>query len=104
MVRTIIAAILLLFGFFMFGTAVLGVYRFRYVLSRMHAAALGDTLGILSCLAGLIVLCGFSFHSLKMAVIVCFLWLAGPVSSHLIAKAEVMTHPHIHDECEIVDK
>ena len=50
------------------------------------------------------VLCGFNFHSLKMAVIVCFLWLAGPVSSHLIAKAEVMTHPHIHDECEVVEK
>ena len=47
MVRTVIAAVLLLFGFFMFGTAVLGVYKFRYVLNRMHAAALGDTLGIL---------------------------------------------------------
>ena len=43
MVRTVIAAVLLLFGFFMFGTAVLGVYKFRYVLNRMHAAAMGDT-------------------------------------------------------------
>ena len=31
----------LLFGLFVFFTAVLGLYRFDYVLNRMHAAAVG---------------------------------------------------------------
>ena len=35
----------LLFGLFVFFTAVLGLYRFDYVLNRMHAAAVGDALG-----------------------------------------------------------
>ena len=45
-----------LFGLFVFFSAVLGLFRFDYVLNRMHAAAVGDSLGIFCVLIGLIVL------------------------------------------------
>lgn len=81
----------LLFGLFLFMVEMIGVFRFHYVLNRMHAAAIGDTLGIGSCFLGLIILSGFSFTSLKLALVIVFLWIASPTSSHLIARLEVTT-------------
>ena len=68
-----------------------GVFRFQYVLNRMHAAAMGDTLGIGCCLLGLIIMKGFGFTSLKLLLVIIFLWFSSPVSSHLIARLEVAT-------------
>ena len=70
----------------------IGVFRFKYVLNRMHAAAMGDTLGIGFALAGLILMSGFTFTSVKLLLVIVFLWFASPVSSHLIARLEVTTN------------
>lgn len=90
-VRFLAGAVLLLCGLGIFLVEMIGVYRFKYVLNRMHAAAMGDTLGIGFSLAGLIVMSGFSFTSLKLLMVVIFLWFSSPVSSHLIARLEVTT-------------
>ena len=90
----------LLAGLFMFAVELIGVFKFKYVLNRMHAAAMGDTIGLGLCLVGLIILCGFNYTSLKMALIIVFLWLASPVSSHLIARLEVTTNEEIEKFCE----
>ncbi len=100
MIQTLIGLILVTMGVFVACVAVLGTYRFHYVLNRMHATALCDTLGLLLVLAGLIVLLGVSWHSAKLAVIIVFMWLASPVMSHLTGRAEILTHTHIEDECE----
>ena len=60
--------------------------------NRMHAAAIGDTLGIGFALLGLIVISGFNFTSLKLFLVIVFLWFSSPVSSHLIARLEVSTN------------
>ena len=91
----------LLVGLWIFCVQLLGVYKFKYVLNRMHAAAMGDTLGIFASLFGLILLTGFNFTSLKMGLIICFLWLASPVSSHLIARLEAQTNEHLEEFCEL---
>lgn len=88
-------------GLFVFFTSVVGIYRFRYVLNRMHAAALCDTLGIFLVLIGAILLRGPSMTALKLVLILIFLWMTSPVASHLIAEMEVMTHPGIEHECEV---
>ena len=92
---------LLLVGIAIFLLQVFGVFKFKYVLNRMHAAAMGDTLGIGISLTGLILLCGWNFTSLKMAMIIVFLWLASPVSSHLISRLEVVTNEHLAENCEL---
>ena len=81
--------------------AVLGIYRFHYVLNRMHAAAMLDSLGILFVILGLMVLSGFQFGTLKLALIIVFFWLAGPVSSHMISKLEVLINENLKEECEV---
>ena len=103
-VRIVAGIILIAVGLFVYITATFGLLRFHYVLNRMHAAALGDTLGILFVLLGLMILVGFNFHTLRLGLIICFLWLASPVSSHLLAKAEFVTFKHIKSECEVVEK
>lgn len=88
LIRFIVGAILIILGLIVFFVEVFGVYRFRYVLNRMHSAAMGDTLGLALCILGLIILCGINFTSLKLLSVIVFLWLASPVSSHLIASLE----------------
>ena len=88
-IATVIGLGLLLFGLFVFFSAVLGLYRF------------GDALGIFCILAGLMVLHGWSLSGAKTLLVFLFLWLTSPVSSHLIAEMEVMTVAEIEKECEV---
>lgn len=90
-IRFLAGAVLLLTGLLIFLIQMIGVFRFKYVLNRMHAAAMGDTLGIGCCLLGLIVMKGVGFTSLKLLLVIIFLWFSSPVSSHLIARLEVTT-------------
>lgn len=91
-IRFLIGGGLLLCGLGTFLIEIIGVFRFRYVLNRMHAAAIGDTLGIGFALSGLIIISGFNFTSLKLFFVIVFLWFSSPVSSHLIARLEVSTN------------
>lgn len=91
-VRFLVGGGLLLAGLVTFIIEMIGVFRFRYVLNRMHAAAIGDTLGIGFALLGLIVMNGLNFMSLKLFLVIVFLWFSSPVSSHLIARLEVATN------------
>ena len=100
-VRFLAGAVFLLLGLGIFLIEIIGVFRFRYVLNRMHAAAMGDTLGIGFSLAGLIVMNGFDFTSLKLFLVIVFLWFASPVSSHLISRLEVMTDETLPEHCEL---
>lgn len=99
----ILGMFFILSSMFVFVSSVIGIYRFKYVLNRMHSAALCETLGMMLLVTGLTLLLGASWHAAKMILIVIFLWLASPVGSHLIARAEVLTHAHLDDELEVVD-
>ena len=98
-IATVLGLAVFLFGLFVFFTAVLGLFRFDYVLNRMHAAAVGDTLGMFCILIGLILLHGWSLSAAKVVLLLAFLWLTTPVAGHLIAEMEVWTIPDIRTEC-----
>ena len=100
-VRLLVGSAFLVCGLVIFFTEVFGVFHFRYVLNRMHAAAMGDTLGIASCLIGLIIFSGINFTSLKLLLIIVFLWFASPVSSHVLARLEVATNDNLESHCQI---
>ena len=82
---------------------ILGVYRMKYVLNRMNAAALIDTLALLFMNIGLMIANGFTFTSLKLFLIVLVMWLTSPISGHLISKLEYVTNEKIEEEI-IVDE
>lgn len=88
-VRAVIGAVFLLGGTFFMVSAVIGNYRFDNALARMHAAGLGDTLGLLLILIGIVVICGISAWTAKLAVILVLLWTSSPAVTHLIMKMEI---------------
>ncbi|NLX82334.1 MAG: monovalent cation/H(+) antiporter subunit G [Clostridiales bacterium] len=92
--RFILTTGFLISGLIILITSVIGLYKFDYVLNRMHAAAMGDTLGILFCLLGLTISAPDIYVALKLLLIITFLWFASPVSSHLIARLEVTINPY----------
>ena len=90
-IRFALSAACLVTGLVFMMLAVFGVNRFHRALNRMHAAAMGDTLGILFVFAGLILFRGFSMASFKLLLVILFFWTAGPVSGHMISRLEAMT-------------
>lgn len=103
-VRLALGIIFLLIGMFLFGIQIIALFKFRYVLDRMQAAAMGDTLGIGSSLLGLMLLSGWNLTTAKLALVVIFLWCSSPVSSHLIARLEAVTNPEIEKKCEVPEE
>lgn len=100
-IRLVAGGAMILCGLGIFLTEIYGVFHFRYVLNRMHAAAMGDTLGISFSLIGLMIFSGLNFTTLKMALIVVLLWIASPVSSHLLAKVEFTTNESLEKHCKL---
>lgn len=103
MIRIIIAGLLLFCGLFVLGIATIGIFRFSTMLNRIHVAAKCDTLGALLVLSGLIILSGMNIFSLKLFLVIIFLWLCNPVASHLVARAEVRTNPNLESICDFID-
>lgn len=93
-----LVAIFVLASLFMIFCGILGVYQMKYVLNRMNAAALIDTLALLFMNVGLIIANGFTFTSLKLFLIVLVMWLTSPISGHLISKLEYVTNEKIGEE------
>lgn len=105
MIFDVLGLILLVLGIVIFFLEILGIIKFRFLLNRMHAAGMGDTLGISLCLLGLIFISGLNFNSLKLFLIVVFLWFASPTSSHLISELEAVTDDHLEDNVKLeIDK
>lgn len=100
-IQLIAGGIFIVIGVLTLVVSVFGVYRFHYVLNRMHSSAMGDSLGILFIIFGLMILSGFQFGTLKLALIIVFFWLAGPVSSHMIGQMEILTNENLKEECEV---
>lgn len=103
-IRFLFGAVFLLGGMVVFFVEVFGIFKFDYVLNRMHAAATGDTLGIALSLIGLIIFSGLTFTSLKMLLVIAFLWIASPVASHMLARFEVTTNEELEKECELPEE
>lgn len=73
-------------GLFFLTVGTIGILRFPDIFTRAHSAAKCDTLGAILCLLSLILYSGVSFSSLKIILIIIFLWITAPTATHLIAK------------------
>ena len=100
-IRFILTTLFLLAALTIFVSQFVGVHRFRYVLNRMHAAAMGDTLGLFFGITGVCISATSVDTLIKFILVVLFMWFASPVSSHLIAKLEWITNPDISKEAEV---
>ena len=101
-VRFVIAALFMVSGLIVLIGSTLGLFRFKYVLNRIHVTATSDTFGILLTFISLMIVFGLKIASLKLLLVIVFLWIANPVASHLIAHIEIATNPRIDEECEVI--
>lgn len=91
LIRVILTAVLLALGVGSILLSVLGVFRFRFAMNRMHCAAITDTLGALCIVAALAVAAGSWTYLPKLGLILAFLWVGSPLSSHLVGRLEIST-------------
>jgi len=84
---TMLAWVLLLAGAFFLVTGALGMVRLPDVFTRMHAAGMTDTMGAGLILAGLCVYGGASLVTLRLLLVLAFLWFTAPIATHAVAKA-----------------
>ena len=91
------SAIVLLGSVFMVIGA-LGVVRMPDVFTRLHAASVSDTFGVGLILIGLILVGGLTLVSVKLAFLLAFLFLTGPVATHAVARAALDAGVKARDE------
>lgn len=84
---TAIIILFLVAGVFFFLVGVVGLLRLPDVYTRMHATTKCDTLGAGLILFALALYSGFSATSMKLLLMILFLWLTNPTAAHVIARA-----------------
>lgn len=103
LIRLILMILFIGSGLFIFGVATFGLFKFDYILNRVHVAAKCDTLASLLIIVGIMLYIGFSFLTLKLLLVIVFLWLTNPVATHLVGQTEVITNKDIEKECEVIE-
>ena len=86
-VLSVLTWALLLAGAFFFLTGALGMVRLPDVFTRMHAAGMADTMGAGLILAGLCVHSGVNLVTVRLLLVLAFVWFTSPIATHALAKA-----------------
>ena len=103
-IRFGLTAVLVAAGLFLMITAVVAQYRFKYVINRMHAASMSDSLGLTLMYAGLCISAPDGWTVVKFIMIIGFLWITSPTAGHLIARLELTSNEHPESQMEVVEK
>ncbi len=91
----IVVSIMLIAGLVFFAGGTLGIIRFPDFYSRLQAAGMMDTMGLLLALGGLALYTlhdlsmGAVLTSLKIVMIVVFIYITSPTATHAIVDAGV---------------
>jgi len=83
----VLVIFLIVSGLFFFLVGTIGILRFPDALTRAHGAAKCDTLGAFLTLLGIILYRGVSPFSIKLILVIIFLWISNPTATHIIAKS-----------------
>lgn len=83
----IVIGVLLLGSIFFFLVGTVGLIRMPDSLTRLHATTKCDTLGAGLAFLALIVNSGLNATSLKLLIIIIFIWITNPSAAHVIGKA-----------------
>ena len=84
---SIIISILLIVGVIVALIGTIGCFRFDNFLARTHAATVEDTFATLLIILGLMLHYGFSLFSLKLLLILVFLYITGSTAIHALTQA-----------------
>ncbi len=68
-----------------------GILRFPDFWSRLHAASITDSAGLILLLAGMCLHSGLTLVTVKLIIIGIFLFITGPTSIHAVANAALVS-------------
>lgn len=88
MLINIISGFFIVVGLIFFTIGTIGLLRMPDVFTRMHASTKCDTLGAGLVLLGIGIFNGFSIITIKIFLIIMFIWITNPTAAHIIGKAE----------------
>ena len=83
----LLSALFVLAGGFFLVVGGLGLVRLPDLFTRMHAAGVGDTLGVGLFMVGFMFLVDLGGVTIKLVLVLVLLLLTGPVATHALAKA-----------------
>ena len=83
----LISALCLLAGAFFVAVGGIGIFRLPDFYTRLHGGGVTDTLGAGLIALGLMFQSGLSLDTVKLLMIVVFLFVTGPTSCHALAQA-----------------
>jgi multicomponent Na+:H+ antiporter subunit G len=87
MIIDLLSWLALLGGVFFLIAGGVGLIRLPDFYTRMHGAGITDTLGAALILLGLMFQGGFTQITIKLILILIFLWFTSPTATHALAKA-----------------
>lgn len=85
--RDILAWVLILVGCFFTVIGAVGLVRFPDVYTRVHSVGVVDTVGVAFLLVGLTLYGGFTIVTIKLLLILAFIFFTSPTSSNAFANA-----------------
>ena len=103
-IRFALTAVLVVVGLFLLATGVVAQYRFKYVLNRMHAASMGDSLGLFLVAVAMCISAPDVWTVFKLLLVSFFVWITSPTGGHLIARLELTSNEHPENEMEVIEK
>lgn len=97
--------IALLGGSFFAVVGGVGVIRMPDLFTRQHAAGITDTMGAGLILTGLMFQSGLSLVTVKLLLVLGFLWFSSPVSTYALARATLASgqEPFWAEDMDIPD-
>ena len=85
--KAILVAMLLSIGCLFIVIAAIGIVRFPGFFERLHPASMGDTIGQVFILAGLIIYDGFTLISLKIFIVIAIILIANPTACLFLSRS-----------------
>ena len=88
--------IMMLGGAFFILAGSIGLIRFPDFWSRLHAASIMDSAGVILFIGGMMMHSGFNLVTVKLAIIGVFLFITGPTATHAVANAAFISGSRPH--------
>ncbi|MBS4538356.1 monovalent cation/H(+) antiporter subunit G [Clostridium sp. D2Q-11] len=79
----------------------IGIYRFKNMYARLLVSSKIDTVAFITIIFALIFEAGLSPISIRLIIILIFILLTGPVSSHIITRSAYLNGIPLKDDDEI---
>ncbi|MDQ2092164.1 monovalent cation/H(+) antiporter subunit G [Marimonas arenosa] len=91
LIQEVLSWVLVVSGAFFALVGAFGTWRLPDFWSRLHAASVTDSAGMILLIAGMCLQSGLTLVTVKLIVIGIFLFITGPTATHAVANAALVS-------------